>query len=189
MGKEVTTNWLMLVEANTDEELTTVYLNKGDYVPEYVAATVGELEKRGYRLDELVSEDAALWATIKQKSDEELLEIFTQMDEYTEQKRELVLKEIKNRNLYTEQLQKKMEHYQSELYKGIEGSHIVAGYVFCVLGGIIGLAIALQYLNATIKTADGELIYKYNESTRQAGKGMLIVFAIVVVLLVIVNVL
>ena len=66
---------------------------------------------------------------------------------------------------------------------------IVAGYIFCVLGGLIGLVIGCIYVFSIQKTASGDKLYKYNESTRKHGKGMLILFAIMSILSVIMSIL
>ena len=79
-------------------------------------------------------------------------------------------------------IQTKNETYVRE---GEQGGWIAAGYIFCVLGGLIGLVIGCKYVFSKRETVSGEEFYKYNESTRKHGKRMLILFAIMSVLFVI----
>jgi len=69
--------------------------------------------------------------------------------------------------------------------EGEQGSWIAAGYIFCVLGGLIGLVIGCKYVYSVQETVSGDRFYKYNESTRKHGKRMLILFAIMSILSVI----
>ncbi len=50
---------------------------------------------------------------------------------------------------------------------------LVAGWIFSVLGGLIGLAIAAHIVMGKEKQEDGKQIHKYDEGSRKTGKIMM----------------
>jgi hypothetical protein len=177
-------NYRNLILACTDEELANKYLERNNYTSEYVGMLIEELHVRGIPLEKLTSQEAASAFLITKKSDEELRDIYTDMEGFPENIRELAELEIKRRGISIDHIEK--EKKQKDLHKGAAGKHIVAGYIFSILGGLIGLFIAIDYLSSKVHTNEGKF-YKYNDETRKAGKGMLIIFVIVVILVIIAN--
>jgi hypothetical protein len=118
---------------------------------------------------------------IQKKSDDELYDIYTDLD-HDKEMQVLAKQEAVRRGLNIDTWGKEKI---TALNEGEQGRYIVAGYILSVFGGglvgIIGLFIALDYLFAKKHSTEGTF-YKYNKSTRTAGRGMLIVFFISVLL-------
>lgn len=55
---------------------------------------------------------------------------------------------------------------------------LVAGFIFCGLGTLIGLMIILEILLMKAKMPDGHEIHKYDDSSRRLGKVMIAVFVV-----------
>ena len=71
------------------------------------------------------------------------------------------------------------KQYPEAAGKGI----IIAGWIFSILGGLIGLAIGFSLWKGTIKDASGNKVPRYNEAAQNQGK-MMAAVAIVVIILV-----
>ena len=52
---------------------------------------------------------------------------------------------------------------------------IVAGWIFAVLGGLIGVAIGAVLMGGKVKTDSGEKVRRYDEKSRKRGIPILIV--------------
>jgi hypothetical protein len=167
-----------IIESSTDEELVAIYFQQEGYEEEYVSLLVEELHARGLPPEKLTDEAAANALLISKKSDEELYEIYTHSSQYSQEWRALAEAEAMRRGLSVDVVAKAKD--DAELAAGIEGKHIVAGFIFCLLGGIIGLIIGFDYAFSTRTNADGECFYKYDRATRTSGKWMLVLFAVVV---------
>jgi len=61
--------------------------------------------------------------------------------------------------------------------KKISTGLLVAGYVFSLLGGLIGLAIGSQVWRGKVNTPSGEKAFKYDESSRRHGRVMVFLAA------------
>ncbi|MDR1553212.1 MAG: hypothetical protein LBS69_07105 [Prevotellaceae bacterium] len=161
-----------MIKSYTDEELAEIYLLRADYDEAFIELTVEELGIRGIPVEKLTSENEAMQFLMSRKTDEELRNIYTgcgnELQTFAE-------REAMRRGMSSEALEK--EKTTAAMQRGVQGKHVFAGYLFSILGGLIGLFIALDYITAT-KSTDGGEFNKYNDSTRKAGKGMLIVFAI-----------
>lgn len=59
---------------------------------------------------------------------------------------------------------------------------VVCGYIFCVLGGLLGLMIALMILNSKKTTHDGYRVPRYNTATRGHARNMLLIFIVAIIL-------
>ena len=55
---------------------------------------------------------------------------------------------------------------------------LIAGWVFAILGGLIGIAIGGSVWNGTVKLSDGTKVPKYDEASRAKGKTITIVACI-----------
>ena len=63
---------------------------------------------------------------------------------------------------------------QKEAGKGL----IIAGWIFSIVGGIIGLAIASSIAFGKVKDENGNKVPSYTEESRKKGKTMFIVACI-----------
>ena len=59
---------------------------------------------------------------------------------------------------------------------------LIAGWIFSVLGGLIGVIISSHIAFAKIKTPNGYFSYKYDLESRRKGRTMLIVCVSVMIL-------
>ncbi len=59
---------------------------------------------------------------------------------------------------------------------------VVCGYIFCLLGGILGLILALVILNSKKTTHDGYRVPRYNAATRSHARNMFLLFIVVIIL-------
>lgn len=122
---------------------------------------------------------------VKEKSDNELVDIYLNSSGYQEEFMESVLIEIRNRNIPIETLQelkiKKSEIDKETLKLGKQGSQfwMVVAFIISILGGVVGIIAGYQYYYSKHKSIDGEEYYYYNESTRKYGKWMMIIGCIV----------
>jgi len=55
---------------------------------------------------------------------------------------------------------------------------IVAGYIFGLLGGLIGIAIGAWLMTGKVKMTDGTKVFKFDESGRKQGKIILVIAVI-----------
>jgi hypothetical protein len=117
----------------------------------------------------------------------------------------MLIEELRNRGIPVEKLTPK-EASQQFLIKektaeefqeidttierfGVPGKHIFAGYLFSVMGGLIGVIIACDYYFSTAFNNGERYVYKYDKTTRNDGKNMLIIIAIVWALVILSNIL
>jgi surface antigen len=55
---------------------------------------------------------------------------------------------------------------------------IIAGYIFALLGGLLGVAIGATLWNSKVKDAYGNKVQKYNAGTRRHGFIILVIGAV-----------
>lgn len=165
------------IKKMTDEQLLVSVKNKADYNPTFIEMAREEIALRGYDLSisNLENIDKLL---IEHKTTDELVSIYVNASDYKKEFEELSIDELKNRNYDISTLLVKNETEKMIIKEGVEGSHIFLGYVLAVFGGIIGLIVALNYMNKKLQMANGEKLYKYNQNTRKKGRNMLVVWAI-----------
>lgn len=58
---------------------------------------------------------------------------------------------------------------------------VIAGYIFAVLGGLIGIAIGAVIWKSTVKV-EGEKKFKYDEASRKNGMYILILAVVMMVI-------
>ena len=68
-----------------------------------------------------------------------------------------------------------MSYQPEKAGKGI----LIAGWIFSILGGLIGLAIAAHITFGKVKNEDGTKVQKYDDASIKIGKIMLVVAFIV----------
>ena len=116
---------------------------------------------------------------IKQKSDEELTEIFIHAKDYNPDFVRLAEDELSNRNINldsSKQIREEVKEFdRKQLQEGKPGSplYIFFCFVLALLGGIIAIYAGYIYSRSKIKTKDGDEFYVYNSQTRELGKMMM----------------
>jgi hypothetical protein len=113
---------------------------------------------------------------IKQKTDEELTEIFINTKDYNPEFVRLAEAELQLRNINTDTSKqikdKKEETSKQQLQAGKSGSpfYIFISFILALSGGLLGIYAGYIYSQSKIKSSDGEELFVYNEQTRQFGK-------------------
>ena len=116
---------------------------------------------------------------IKQKSDEELAQIFVNAKDFNPEFVSLAEKELKSRNISIDSsLQKKdiaADTDIEQLSRGKPGSplYILLCFVLAIFGGIIAMYAGYIYAYSKNSDGSGNHFYVYNEETRQLGRIML----------------
>jgi len=122
------------------------------------------------------------------KSNEELLEIYKNSEDYQAEFVKSVSEELIKRNIDTEKIDLDKQHRRKfaieQLEKGKEGEqiYIILGFISAFLGGLIGIIMGYTYSQSKQSTNSGETYYTYNENTRKKGTLMMIVGFFVLVL-------
>lgn len=165
------------IKKMTDLQILTALKNKADYNPVFIELALKEVGIRGYNFNDTDLQNIDL-LVIKNKPTSELVKIYVSSSDYKKEWEILVNEELKRRNFDVSTLSLEKENEKKALAEGVEGN-IILGYILAVLGGIIGLIMAINYMSRKEKTVSGEKFYKYNDSTRRHGKNMLIVWFIV----------
>lgn len=118
---------------------------------------------------------------IKEKTDNQLSDIYLNSNDYQPEFIKLVELEILNRNIPIDSLNfikvKKEAISDKTLAIGVQGNHywIMASFLACLFGGIVGILAGYIYAYSKHKNANYVEFYYYNESTRKYGKWMLCV--------------
>lgn len=162
----------------SDEQLLIAIKNAADYNPNFIEMAQKEIMIRGYAYcdADLKNINKLL---IKHKTTDELVNIYTNPSDYQKEFEQLSAIELEKRYYDLSSLLEIKENKKKALMKGVQGSHIFLGYVLAVFGGIIGLFVALNYMNKKETLINGDKIFRYNESTRKDGRKMLIVWSVV----------
>jgi hypothetical protein len=165
------------------EELIEKYVERDHYSEEYVDLLIKELNHRNISPEQ--AKEGRMQFYIQSRSDEELRVIYT--DPEQDKKLQVLAKQEGIRR------ELNMDEWEKEknillIRNGMPGKYIVLGYILSIFGfgllKLVGLSMALNYMFAKRYTHEGKF-YKYNKFTRNAGKGMLIVFFILVILTII----
>jgi hypothetical protein len=101
----------------------------------------------------------------------------------------LTTKEASQQFLIKEKTAEEFQEIDTTIERfGLPGKHISAGYFFSLMGGLIGVIIACDYYFSTVYNNE-RYVYKYDKTTRNDGKNMLIIIAIVWSLVILSNIL
>jgi hypothetical protein len=109
-------------------------------------------------------------------SDEELTDIVINFDEWSTSDYNLAQKILKERG--KEIPKEKVDEYREKklelLRKPVAGSKgwLVVGYIFAVLGGIIGIFMGWSIITSRKTLPNGEVLFVYDTQTRKYGKYM-----------------
>lgn len=113
---------------------------------------------------------------IKQKTNEELTEIFINAKDYNPDFLRLAEQELAIRNIDldpSKQIKEELkETNTNQLKEGKAGSplYLLLCFVLALLGGLIAIYAGYIYSYSKIKTSEGEEYFTYNEQTRELGK-------------------
>jgi len=111
-------------------------------------------------------------------SNEELIYVIEKSDEWNKLDVELAHKLLKERGneITTEQINEFRKQRVLELSKPEDGQnvYIIIGYVFALLGGLLGIFIGWHLLTFKKTLPNGNLIYAYSENDRKQGNRIVI---------------
>jgi hypothetical protein len=117
---------------------------------------------------------------VTSKTDQELIDIFINPQDYQESFVQVVTEELKRRNVNLENYQQEKDKKQKVLSETLENgkpgdpTYITLGFIFAGLGGFIGIIAGYIYSQSRNKTTP-EKYYVYNEQTRKKGVIMMFV--------------
>jgi|SRR6266498_2198038 len=117
---------------------------------------------------------------IENKSDEELLKIYSDFDQYQDGHIELVSKELDRRQVDFSNLKLRRQHKEAfiaeQLEKGKPGDpvFITLGFISALFGGLIGIVAGYIYCQSRNKELGDGTHYYYDLKTRNFGTGMMI---------------
>ncbi len=119
-------------------------------------------------------------------SDEELIEVVTHASEWSAFDTAHARRLLGERGVDVKKLEEERAARVARLRAGQPGPKglILFGWVFSILGGLIGIAVAYSLMTSKVTKADGEFL-KYDEVTRKIGGKMFKVAVIVAVISVI----
>lgn len=107
-------------------------------------------------------------------TDDELMEVIADADEWNDYDVELARKILGDRGkpINEAQLASIHEQREAELHQPArpQTAWIIFGYMMALAGGVIGIAIGLQLYNEQKKLPDGEKIYTYSDRDRKHGR-------------------
>lgn len=116
---------------------------------------------------------------VKQKSNDELVNIFIKSRDYQAEFIKVVEEELLKRNIPIESISQIKDQADdisdAKLKMGEQGNtlYIAICFLAALLGGIISIVAGFIYAYSKRKTLQGEDVYYYNEQTRKYGKWML----------------
>ena len=111
---------------------------------------------------------------VETKTDQELIDIYINPDDFQESFVTAATEELNRRNVSLDQFKQKREQEEKikkeQLEKGIQGDslYMTLAFISAFLGGLIGIIAGYVYSQSK---KDGH--YVYNEKTRKQGKVML----------------
>ncbi len=112
-------------------------------------------------------------------TNEELIDLISKQDEWSPFDYQLAQKILKDRGneISSEKIHELKEQRMEELSEPEKHNSfwIVLGYIFAILGGIIGLIIGWYIVSSKKVLPNGERVYTYSESDRKHGKIILII--------------
>lgn len=117
---------------------------------------------------------------VELKSNDELLKIYTDYDQYQDDYIDIVSKELDKRKVDFSNLKLRRQHKEAfiaeQLEKGKPGDpiFIALGFVFALFGGLIGIVAGYVYCKSRNKELGDGRHYYYDLKTRNLGTGMMI---------------
>jgi uncharacterized membrane protein len=114
------------------------------------------------------------------KTDQELIDIYINPQDYQENFVQAVIEELTRRNVslksYQQERDQKQKFISETLEKGKQGDplYITLGFISAFLGGFIGIIAGYIYSQSKDKTTS-QKYYVYNEQTRKQGVIMMFI--------------
>ncbi|MES2555239.1 MAG: hypothetical protein V4604_03760 [Bacteroidota bacterium] len=137
------------------------------------------------RMDQKILEELPEDYYLFQFSDEELREVLVRSFEWNSLDVMLAKKILTERGVdFSESaIASERQEITDELDAPEKGDTllVVCGYIFCLLGGLLGLMIALTILTSQKTTHDGHRIPRYSAGTKKHAQRMLVAFSIGVI--------
>ena len=119
-------------------------------------------------------------------TDDELMDVVIKKDEWNAFDFALASKLLKDRGkeVSTEMLEAITRQRNLEMSRHLPypKTWIIAGYIFSILGGLIGIFIGLQLLWDTKKLPDGSKMYAYDPNVRSHGRFIFLIGLVVLIL-------
>jgi len=118
---------------------------------------------------------------IASKSDQELLDIYINSDDYQKEFVDQTFQELNKRGIPTDKYKVEKENKarltRELMTQGRRGNevYIVLGFISAVLGGLFGLIAGYVYSQSKQNDPSGESYYVYDKKTRESGQLMMIV--------------
>jgi hypothetical protein len=125
---------------------------------------------------------------VRDKTNEELLKIYSDFDLYQDEYLEIVVKELDKRGVDFADLKLRKHHKESfmleQLEKGKPGDpvFITIGFVSALFGGLIGIIAGYIYSQSKNKEWGDGSHYYYDLKTRNLGIGMMVLGFFVLVI-------
>lgn len=125
---------------------------------------------------------------IKIKTDDELLNIYRDFDQYQDNYLEIVSKELETRGIDFTNLKLRKQHKEEfmleQLEKGKPGDpvFITLGFISALLGGILGIIAGYVYSQSKNKDWGDGTYYYYDLRTRNFGTGMMLLGLFVLII-------
>ena len=117
---------------------------------------------------------------VQSKSNEELLNIYADYDQYQDNYLEIVSDELEKRGVDFSSLKLRRQHKEAFIAEQLEkGKHgdpvfITLGFIVALLGGLLGIFARYFYCQSKNKELGDGTHYYYDLKTRNLGTGMMI---------------
>lgn len=125
---------------------------------------------------------------IENNSDEQLLHIYSNFDQYQDEYIDIVSKELDRRGVDFTNLKLRRRHKEefmlAQLEKGKPGNpvYVTMGFVSALFGGILGIIAGYVYSQSKNKEWGDGTHYYYNLKTRNLGTGMMLLGIVVLII-------
>ncbi|MEX6688540.1 hypothetical protein QTN47_13590 [Danxiaibacter flavus] len=127
--------------------------------------------------------------TVRQKTNQELMEIFIHPKDYNPDLVALAELELTKRNINldkSKQVRQTISHVElRQLEKGKKGSPLFIFFCFilALAGGLLGIYAGYVYSQSKIRTDDNKEYFAYDEETRRLGRLMMLLGGGVIIVL------
>jgi len=124
---------------------------------------------------------------VTSKSTEDLLDIYSNGDQYQEEYVRLIQNELAKREVDLTTYNLKKQHKEIFMKKLAENGKagdpvfIALGFISALLGGVLGIAAGYIYSQTKSKELGDGTHYYYDEKTRKLGSGMMVLGIVVLI--------
>ena len=144
------------------------------------------IRENGHTQVESVKKDHHLFSL----SNDELFEIVLKPDQWSRDDYQLAQKILNDRRKEIDEVTEVFNEEWLERFDEHERSHkplIYAGYLFAILGGIIGILVGIHITTSKKTLPDGKKVFGYGIEDRQHGWQILIIGGIMFLLVMLIN--